>query len=331
MKKRNIIIILVFALAIAAGLLVPGAAKTNPASLGQGGAGGPPGGASAAGGATGMEGGPNATEKTNVFSVRTSLVERTTIQDYIKLNGDVVVDSTVEAYPDTSGKLVSLKVYLGSRVSKGDLIAEIDPSKPGATYARNPVYAPISGTVTSLPLHIGATVTSSTVIATIGDIDRLQVDAKVPEPYVGVLKKGLKASVSLEAYPGEAFAATVTRLSPVVDATSRTKEIRLSFDRFDDRINAGMFARVKLNTTAYPNSLAVADEALVSDSEGDYVFVVKSDNTVSKQKVLKGVSVDGVTEIRSGLEESQVVVVEGASVLSDGAAVKNISSQEATR
>jgi len=345
-KKRNIVIIIIFGIAIAAILLIPSASKTPAAGrpTGSGYAGAPTAGAQPGAPRSAPNGGqPGATTATtqssagkrptraggsSTFSVRTAPITRGTIQDYIETNGDIVVDSTVDVNPYVSGKLVSIRVPLGARVEAGQLIAEIDPSTPGSTYSLNPVNAPISGTITSLPASVGAKVSTTSVIAKIGVLDAtgLQVSARIPERYVGVLKTGLKAAISLEAYPGVPFAATVTRVSPVVDSTSRTKEIRLSFDRADPRINAGMYARVRLNTTSYLDRLTVSENAIQSDSTGDYAFVVSADSAVSRRKVDLGVTVDGVVEVKSGLKEGDVVVVEGASVLTDGAKVKIVAN-----
>lgn len=330
MKKRNIALLALFAIAIAAVVVVPKLAGAgNQAASIPGGAPGAPGaippGSRPSGGRA-----PGAAAATE-FSVRTVVAERTTMQDYIETNGDVVVDSTVKVYPYVSGKLVSSKVSLGSRVTKGQAIAEIDPSTPGSAYTLNAVYAPIAGTVTSLPVSVGSTVSASTAIAEIGSIDELEVEARIPERYVGVLKEGLKASVSLEAYPGVAFAATVSSVSPIVDSTSRTKTIRLAFDRYDARVNAGMFAKIRLDTVSYPDALAVASGGVLQDSTGYYLFVVKDGSTVEKRRVETGADVDGLVEITDGLAEGEVVVVEGASVLADGARVKDISSPGASK
>jgi multidrug efflux pump subunit AcrA (membrane-fusion protein) len=308
-KKRNIVIIIIFGIAIAAILLIPSASKPAATSDKR----------------------PARTGAASTFSVRTAPITRGTIQDYIETNGDIVVDATVDVNPYVAGKLVSIKVLLGARVEAGQLLAEIDPSTPGSTYTVNPVNAPISGTITSLPASVGSKVSTTSVVARIGVLDStgLQASARIPERYVGVLKTGLKAAISLEAYPGMTFAATVTRVSPVVDSTSRTKEIRLSFDRADPRINAGMFARIRLNTTTYQDRITVPENAIQSDSTGDYAFVVGADNKVSKRKVDLGVTVDVVVEVKAGLKEGDIVVVEGASVLTDGATVKIVTTSGA--
>ncbi len=311
MKKRNIAIIAVFLVVIAAALLLPSATKKGPA--------GAPG---AAGRGAASRGGTAVA----TFTVRTAAVERRTLQDYIESNGDIVVDASVKVYPQVSGEIRSMKVALGSEVAKGQLIAEVDPSTPGSAYALNPVHAPIAGTVTSSPLPVGSTVTASSAIVELGDVTDIEAEAMIPERYVGVLKVGLKAAVSFEAYPGESFAATVTRVSPVVDAASRTKTIRLSFDRADPRIDAGMFAKIRLDTVTYAERLTVSEGAVLSDSSGSYVFVVNADGTASKRAVAIGAGVDELVELKSGVAEGELVVVEGASALSDGAAVKDITA-----
>jgi RND family efflux transporter MFP subunit len=192
------------------------------------------------------------------------------------------------------------------------------------------VYAPISGTITATPQKIGATVYTGTSVASIGDISNLQVSAKIPERDIAVLKTGLKAIVTFEAYPGVEFPAHAFRVSPLVDPASRTKEIFLSFDSKDERINSGMFARIKLFTTVTKGCVTVPEESIVTADDKKYAFIVGSDNTVAKREVTVGASVDGVCEILSGLKAGERVADQGVSSLADGAKVKDISAKSET-
>lgn len=319
MKKRNLAIIALFVFAAAAIVLLPDSGgKTTAGMPGSPGAAGP-----------GKTSGQSGQAETAVLSVKTASVTRMTLQDYIEVNGDVVVDATVEVRPQVAGVVRSVKVALGSEVAEGQLVAEIDPSTPGSAYAINSVLAPIAGTVTSSPLPVGSTVSTSSAIVELGDVSAVELEAKIPERYVGVLKTGLKASATFKAYPGELFSATVTRVSPVIDASSRTKTVRLKLDKPDPRVDAGMFATIKLNTVEYANRLIVAESSVVSDSTGSYVFVVNSDGTASKRSISIGASVDGKIEAASGVDEGDLVVVEGASLLTDGARVKDITDRSA--
>lgn len=272
-------------------------------------------------------------EKTEdlTFSVKSDIVKRRNLQSYIEINGDIETDTKVEIYPDIGGKLTRLLVNLGSQVTKGQLIAEINPSIAGDNYALSPVYASISGTITSLPLRVGATVNTSSIIVIIGVIDDLQINAKVPERYINVLKVGLKAAVTLEAYPGVSFIARVTRLSPVVDSISRTKQIYLIFENRDTRINSGMFAKVKLDTVRYENRVTVQEDTVTTNFDDKYVFVLNDDMTVSKRIVNTGITVDGITEVLTGLQAGEKIVVQGMRSLSDGAKVRDITESGAKK
>jgi multidrug efflux pump subunit AcrA (membrane-fusion protein) len=262
-----------------------------------------------------------------VFSVRTAQAERRTLETYLEVNGNIVSERQVTVFPDIAGKLSSVKVELGSAVRKGDLLAEVDASRPGTVYSLSPVYAPLSGTVTTVPLAVGATVAASSGLFVISGNGALELEAQIPERELAQLKTGLKAAVSLEAFPGEIFSATLTRLSPVVDPGSRSKKIVLRFDRDDPRINAGMFARIKLSTRSFADVVSVPSAALVESrgKPGVYVPDLLSGEVLFRE-IESGVTVDGETEIRSGLAVGETVVIQGQQFLSDGAKVRIIAA-----
>mgnify|MGYP002624853507 CR=1 FL=1 len=261
-----------------------------------------------------------------VVSVKTQILEETTLHGYISTNGEIESQNSVNVFPDVSGKVMETRVMLGSPVRRGDIIAYVDPNSPGQYYKKSPVYAPISGSIISTPLKNGTTVSTSTAIAIIGDIANLQVSANIPERYVSVLKTGLKADITVEAYPNVVFKATVTRVSPVVDTTSRTKEVILHFDEKDSRINAGMFGKVKLFTEDYVGEVVMPSDSLVQNGDDYFAYVVNSDSTVSKRKVKLGNTVDGVVQILDGVTAGEKVVVQGQTSLGNGSKVQDITN-----
>ena len=263
-----------------------------------------------------------------VTSVKTVTAENSSLHDYILTNGDVETQSSIEVFPSIGGKIVQTLVSLGSQVKAGDVIAYVDPSEPGSYYAKSPVTAPISGSIISTPIRAGQKVTTSSVITKIGDIANLQITAYVPERYIGDLKLGLKAEITFEAYSDVVFNATVVRISPVVDSATRTKEIVLHFDKNDSRLNAGMFAKVKLYTVDYENQIAIQQDALVNQNEKYYLYVTLDGETVQKREVKLGKNVAGYYQILDGISEGEKVVVEGMLTLSDGGKIKDITDGE---
>jgi multidrug efflux pump subunit AcrA (membrane-fusion protein) len=314
--KKLIILIIVAALAAGFIFIPQMLAATNTA-----GAGGP-----------GMRPGtPGSGDRNTVFAVRTATAERRTLQAYIEVNGNIVSEEQVAVVPDAAGKLVSMKAGLGSLVQKGTLVAEVDPSRPGTVYSLSPVYAPISGTVVSNPLTVGSTVSTGTTLLTLAAAGSVEIEAAIPEREVGQLRTGLRAGVYLEAFPGEVFTAEVIRLSPVLDPVSRTKQIVLTFIREDpgsNRINPGMFARIKLNTRTYQNVVSIPEEAIVENRGTAVVYVVPEGTAqVSVREIETGVSIDGEVEIQAGLAPGEAVVVQGQQFLSDGATVRVIGNR----
>ena len=259
-----------------------------------------------------------------VTPVRTVVANEVILQDYVMTSGDIQTQTSIEVFPSIGGTVVQMNVSLGSQVKKGEVIGYIDPSEPGSYYAKSPITCPISGSILTAPAKPGQKVQASSVITKIGDIENLQISAKIPERYVAELAVGQKAEIKLEAYPDVSFSASVVRISPVVDSATRTKEIILNFDKKDSRINAGMFAKVKLFTSAYKGTFAIGQDSIVSNSDKNYLFVVNDDDTVSKREVTLGKNVDGYYQILSGIEFGETVVTEGMLTLYEGAKVRDI-------
>ena len=265
-----------------------------------------------------------------VFSVRAQNASRQTLNTFLDVNGDIISTVQADVLPDVGGILVSVRVNLGTYVRQGEVIAEVDPSRPGMTYRNSPVNAPISGYISRTPLSTGTTVGMNTAITTISLNQNLEISARIPERDIAGLEPGLKAQVSLQAYPGESFSATVIRVSPVVDSISRTKLINLSFDEDDPRINAGMFARLRLNTQTLPDIITVPAEAVLDERGTNVVYVVLANNTqtpvAARREVSVGIILQGWTEITEGLNENEVVIVQGQQLLSGGEALRIIGA-----
>ncbi|MDR1175649.1 MAG: efflux RND transporter periplasmic adaptor subunit [Treponema sp.] len=265
----------------------------------------------------------------SAVSVKIAEAEIRSLRRRLEVNGDVRSVQQVEVFPEASGKLASVRAVLGSSVRRGEIVAEVDPSRPGVQFMRSPVYAPISGTVSRTPLSVGTTVSTGDSVMTISLAENLEVMALIPEGDIGGLALGLKADIFLRAFPGESFSAAVTHIAPVLDPVSRTKMITLSFDRPDSRINAGMFARIALTTGTYDNIIVVPAEALI-DRFGVTAVYVLNGSRAGLREVSTGVTIDRLTEIRSGIVSGEKVIVQGQQFISDGSVVRVAGSEGVT-
>jgi multidrug efflux pump subunit AcrA (membrane-fusion protein) len=263
-----------------------------------------------------------------VFAVNTTTVVQGQISDYIALAGDIVAGSTVDVYSDVAGKITRLYTAIGSRVSKDAQLVEVDPSRPGMNYIPGVVKAPVAGTIVSFNAQLGQTVSQSMPIARISSSGGgLEIKVYVAERFVSKISLQLPCEIILDAYPGEVFRGSITEVSPVLDPASRSMEVKINVDNADSKLKAGMFAKTRIITEQKSNIVKIPYTALIERFGETYVFTVATDPSnptfrVARRRVVtKGILVDGVQEIQSGLSPNEEIVVRGQSLLEDGSRI----------
>ncbi|MDR0637680.1 MAG: efflux RND transporter periplasmic adaptor subunit [Spirochaetaceae bacterium] len=265
----------------------------------------------------------NGTAQRAAVTVRATEVVLGTIENSVSVSGDVLAARQVAIYPQTGGRITELRFWVGDRVTRGDVVAWIDPSRPGEVYAASPVVSPITGTILQAPYSTGDTVGTSSAIYAAGDLLSIVVETLIPERFSTSIQRGLRAAASFEALPDETFPMAVSEISPVLDPASRTLRIRLQFQgTLDPRIRAGMYATVSLVTASRANIPVIPRVSLINTYGEWIVFVVDKNNTAYRRAVQTGLENEDIVEITSGLEPGETVVVVGQNFLSDGEPVR---------
>jgi len=330
-KKPKIITIAIisliafFAVLIAIKLLVPLKAKTSAQAQGTGssanaGNAGGSGGSGNTGGSGG--GGTGGGASRNATSVRVTPISAGTIEKSVIINGEILARNQVVIYPTVGGKLVETRLDIGDRVARGQIVAMVDPSRPGEVYSRSPVVSTVSGTILQAPYSIGDTLTTQSAVYTVGDLSSLLVETFVPERFVSSVRQGMRAQLQLEAISGETFNAEVIEINPVVDPASRTLKIRLRFLTPDSRIKAGMFATISLITSRKVDVPVIQRTSVINTYGSWIVFTVDENNIARRREVTLGIDNEDYFEILSGLSMGEKVVSAGQNFLSDGDLVR---------
>jgi multidrug efflux pump subunit AcrA (membrane-fusion protein) len=267
----------------------------------------------------------------SVFAVMTTETVKGQLADYIEVNGDVVSRTTVDTYPDTAGKLSSLFVGPGDSVRKDQVIAEVDPSRPGMTFAKSPVKAPISGTVIRTPMQVGSTVAPSIPIVTIARMDDLEIQTNVAERFIAKMSEGLDVVIQVDAYPDILFHGRIRELSPMVDSVSRTLGMKLDLIDAGTKLKAGMFAGIKIITEKKKGIVKIPVSCVVTRQDEYFVFVVKDDGTegahAELRRIVPGMQIDNKLEVVEGLEPGETIVLRGQTLLEDGTRVKIVETE----
>ena len=182
------------------------------------------------------------------------------------------------------------------------------------------IKAPISGTITQRFLDKGAMASTTKPFVNIVNMDVVKITAKVPERELGSIKQGQKAIVKPDAYPDEEFTGKLVNISPIIDRTSQTCDIEIEVSNPDQRLKPGMFTRVELTVSENKTALVIPSDSFIKEGEDNYVFVADNGKAI-KKKVTLGIS-DGIkTEVISGLNPGEQLIIAGQSTLKDGMSV----------
>ena len=259
-----------------------------------------------------------------VFAVQAVKAVSGNMDDYLEFGGDVASVNEVNVMPDVAGKIVRINVSVGQTVEKNQILAYVDASRPGYDYSESPVKAPIAGRITAISPSIGTQVSQATPVAKISNTEELEIKVNVAERFVSRIKLNQNAVLTFDAYPGEQFEAHVSEVSPILDTTTRTMQIKIRITQRDNKIKVGMYARVKLITDTYKSVVIVPSAAVVKRNEKTIAFVVASEKTEESAATVKlvpvtvGHVVDDKSEITAGIEAGDTVVTKGQTSLSDG-------------
>lgn len=174
--------------------------------------------------------------------------------------------------------------------------------------------APIRGRVVKREAVVGAMVDQSNDLFTIMDLSTLWICADIYEKDLSLIKIGGNVEVTVPSYPREVFMGKVTFISDLFNEETRTITVRTEVANKDSKLKVGMFANIKIYTTAAKEALVVPVRAILDVGEEKIVFV-REGNAFCLKIVEAGNTLDNFTEILSGLKEGEEVVLEGNSQL----------------
>jgi RND family efflux transporter MFP subunit len=193
------------------------------------------------------------------------------------------------------------------------------------------VEAPFAGRVNRRYVDPGAMVgsLSQTPIYQLVTADRILTRFKVPERDLRELPKGKKVTVLVEAYPTEAFEGKVIRVSPAVDAQTRTALAEAMLSSQKGRLKPGMFARVDVHWSVEENVVLAPQRALVrppDDPQGKVGVFLHEDGKARFAAVTPGREEGDELAVR-GVPAGAELIVEGQHGLKSGALVKVAAPQ----
>ena len=186
------------------------------------------------------------------------------------------------------------------------------------------VYAPISGYISERVADLGEFTnpnTPNSKIATIIRTSVLRMRIDVPEQSISQIKLGQSISLQTSAYPDRNFAGTVTRISPSLNATSRTLVVEAEVDNGNNLLKPGQFATARITQSAAKPTVMIPTVAVKTEGDTSKVFVIK-DGRAAERTVKLGVLEGDKIEVQQGVAEGEMVATSNLNQIYDGVSVR---------
>lgn len=182
------------------------------------------------------------------------------------------------------------------------------------------VTAPCAGIVAMVAAEAGEMVGPGMPVATIVDIDAVVINAPLAQGLVNRVAAGQTVEVRVPAVGGDSWQAEVAGVGPAADPRTRCFPVKLVIANPEHVLKPGMFAQVLIVEAATADAVLVPQEAVLDRGGRRVLFIIAGG--VARERVVEVGLTDGVhSEIKSGVEAGESVVVSGQQYLSDGVAV----------
>ena len=161
----------------------------------------------------------------------------------------------------------------------------------------------------------GASVRERQAIITIPDMTRMSVNVKIHESYIKKVKKGLKARITVDAFPDETLTGEITKVGVLPDSQNRwmSPDLKvylttITIDGTHDWVKPGMSAKVEIMVNKLEDVVYIPVQA-VSPDNGKQICYVAGSFKPERREVEIGEFTDEFIQVKSGVKEGERVLL----------------------
>ncbi len=178
------------------------------------------------------------------------------------------------------------------------------------------IKAPFAGTITDRRVDPGAfAAAGGDTLLQLTDVSTLRLQVPVIEIETALLKVGQQVEAKVDALGGAIVKGTITRIAGTLDSATRTMLIEADFKNDDGKLRPGMFATARIAVEQHDNTTIIPVAGLVKEKANNFVFK-HVDGKAVKTAIKPGFN-DGVNVEVPELEADEVILLPGATVLTD--------------
>lgn len=266
------------------------------------------------------------------FSARLHQAEATAARDQALIDKSRADTARYSALKDRN--FVSEEKVNDIRTNEAAAGANLRASKATTELARlqlsyATIRAPFTGVVGARLVFPGSSVKiNETPLAVVNRIRPLLVSFSIPERHLPRLRAamaaggGMKVDVSLPGERSQHIDGQVNFIDNAVDTSTGTILMKAVVPNADEKLTPGQFLNVSLLLETLVGAVTVPNEAIQQGADGNFVYVVKGDNSAEVRAVKTAAADGGVTAIVKGLQLGETVVTDGQLRLAPGVKVK---------
>jgi RND family efflux transporter MFP subunit len=182
--------------------------------------------------------------------------------------------------------------------------------------------APFGGIVTMRNVEIGDILAPGTPAFRIIDINRVKVQAGIPEKYIGGFKVGNSVLIRFDAIPGKDFEGKINYIAPEASSSIRTFTAEMVVENRQGLIKSGIMGNAQILKKIHLDALMVPLNAVIQTQNGRIAFVLRTDNTAEDRTVIVGPASEIMIKIEKGINPGDRVIVKGQHQITDGEKVR---------
>ncbi len=205
----------------------------------------------------------------------------------------------------------------------------LDSAKVNLVYTK--VTAPVTGRVGLRPVDVGNVVTTSETngVALITEQQPIDVTFTIPQDDIPAVAAPMRSGVTIpvDAYDrtskNKLASGTLLTVDNTIDVSTGTVKLKATFANKDEVLFPNQFVNIQMLVNTVKNALTIPTSGVQRGSQGIYAYVVKPDNTVTVKPLTILVTNNDTVAIQ-GLNAGDVVVIDGADKLREGAKVEPV-------
>lgn len=262
------------------------------------------------------------TEKEKV-AVEIEEVEKDTLSNSLTLGGRAIMQAEMMITADSSLKVEDIKKGLGKKVEKDDVLFTL---KDGEEIRE--IKSPLEGIVSTINMKESEYVPLTKPAMVIVDKNApMTISMNVSENVIGELFIGKEAWVGIDSIDEQGLNGKIVSISPTVDPKTGLYTVNILLDEENRNIKPGMASTIEIDTNVVKNALKVRSESILNIGEKNIVYIVKDNKAIEKQ-VKVGLDTGDFTEIKSGLNEGDKVIVKGQNYIEDKSEVEVVRGEK---